>query len=82
MARWTVIGYDWHTYAAYRANQGGQDTLISIPLREFIYSLLVTWEKNIVGPWKRAAADTRDIYEISKLLRLLKRVVQFASDEY
>jgi len=27
---WTVIGHDWHTYIAYRVNQGGRDTFVSV----------------------------------------------------
>ena len=27
---WTVIGHDWHTYIAYRANRDGQDTFVSM----------------------------------------------------
>lgn len=61
---WTVIGHDWYTYIAYRANQDGRDTF------------------NVVGPWRVAAADTRDVYGFFKLLRLLKRAAEFASHEY
>jgi len=61
---WTVIGHDWHTYIAHRANQDGRDTI------------------NIVGPWRLAAADTRDVYGVFKLLRLVKRAAEFASDSY
>lgn len=27
---WTVIGHDWYTYIAYRVNQGGRDTFVSL----------------------------------------------------
>lgn len=61
---WTIVGHDWHTYIAYRANQDGRDIF------------------NVVGPWRPAAADTRDVYGVFKLLRLVKRTAEFASDEY
>ena len=35
-----------------------------------------------MGPWRLAAADTRDVYGVFKLLRLVKRAAEFASDEY
>lgn len=37
---------------------------------------------NVVGPWRVAAADTRDVYGVLKLLRLVKRAAEFASNEY
>lgn len=42
----------------------------------------MSWRQNVVGPWRVAAADTRDVYGVFKLLRLLKRAAKFASHEY
>ncbi|CAD6442215.1 1ef9a539-42cc-4dd9-89f6-13898e29da70 [Sclerotinia trifoliorum] len=36
----------------------------------------------VVGPWRVAAADTRDVYGIFKLLRLLGKAAEFGSKVY
>lgn len=38
--------------------------------------------QNVVGPGRLAAADTRYVYGVFKLLRLVKRAAEFALDEY
>lgn len=39
-------------------------------------------EQYVVGPWRVANADTRDVFGVFKLLRLISRAEGFASNEY
>ncbi|KAH8430643.1 uncharacterized protein LDX57_008306 [Aspergillus melleus] len=34
---------------------------------------------HVLGPWRAAAADTRDVYGLFKLLKLLKRTMEYAT---
>ncbi|KAM3068374.1 hypothetical protein ACMFMG_009512 [Clarireedia jacksonii] len=37
---------------------------------------------NVIGPWRVANTDTRDVVGVFKVLRLLKRAIAFAEDKY